>query len=461
MPGCARPVGYVPRQTHECDAAVLVRRHLAEFLGRCEERAGPLPAFVKGELEGFAGCGDFELGFVRTCCRSCGDELRVPFSCKSRGCCPSCMGRRMAEGAALLVDHVLPAVGYRQWVLSFPGPMAVRLGYDAPLLAAIAGRLARAVMQDMRRGVKQQHGLASVAALHAGVFTVVQRFRSDLGLYVHLHCLVTDGAYEEQDDGELRFLAAPPPTPERMTAVLAQVHEVVRAADDDLDIDPALAACVQLSLAGPHLAPDSPSAPPPMTLSAFGMNLHAATTADGRDRKQLERICRYLLRPPFAHDAVTALPGDRVRVSFKAPWRSGTAHADMDPHQFLARLCALVPPPGFHMTRYYGVLASHHRLREHVIPKPAAPPPPQLPLDFALSCDPAESSPTSSPRPRRIGWAKLLARVFALDITRCRTCGGRMRVLEVVSDPDAIARILHGARAPPAPPPPGQLLLLP
>jgi len=68
------------------------------------------------------------------------------------------MGRRMAEGAALLVDHVLPAVGYRQWVLSFPGPMAVRLGYDAPLLAAIAGRLARAVMQDMRRGLGEDVG---------------------------------------------------------------------------------------------------------------------------------------------------------------------------------------------------------------------------------------------------------------------------------------------------------------
>ncbi|MBA3549649.1 MAG: hypothetical protein H0T76_24490 [Nannocystis sp.] len=60
------------RQTHECDAAMLVRRHLAEFLERGEARAGPLPAFVKGELEGFAGCGDFELGFVRTCCRTCG-----------------------------------------------------------------------------------------------------------------------------------------------------------------------------------------------------------------------------------------------------------------------------------------------------------------------------------------------------------------------------------------------------
>ena len=50
---------------------------------------------------------------------------------------------------------------------------------------------------------------------------------------------------------------------------------------------------------------------------------------------------------------------------------------------------------------------------------------------WQLDSDPAESSP----RPRRIGWAKLIARVFALDITRCRKCGGRMRVLEVVSDP--------------------------
>jgi hypothetical protein len=42
-----------------------------------------------------------------------------------------------------------------------------------------------------------------------------------------------------------------------------------------------------------------------MLVSAFGMQLHAAVTVDGRDRKRLERVCRYLLRPPFAHDAVS------------------------------------------------------------------------------------------------------------------------------------------------------------
>ena len=57
---------------------------------------------------------------------------------------------------ALLVDHVLPAVGYRQWVLSFQGPLAVRLGYDQALLAKVAEGLAQAVMRDMRRSVKEQ-----------------------------------------------------------------------------------------------------------------------------------------------------------------------------------------------------------------------------------------------------------------------------------------------------------------
>ena len=228
MPACARPGVYIPRQTHDCDAAVLVRRHLPGFLARLEEAGHALPGFVKAELEGFATCGDFERGFVRTACRTCGDELRVPFSCKGRGFCPSCMGRRMAEGAALLVDHVLPAVGYRQWVLSFTGRMAVRLGYDQVLLAKVAEAFARAVMHDMRWSVKERHGRASVEPLHAGVFTVVQRFRSDLGLYVHLHSLVTDGAFEEAG-ADVRFLPAATPTPARMTAVLAQVHKAVAA----------------------------------------------------------------------------------------------------------------------------------------------------------------------------------------------------------------------------------------
>jgi hypothetical protein len=461
MPACASSGVYAPRDTHRCDAAVLVRHHVARFLERVEEGShAPLPDFVQAELRGFAVCGDFSQGFVRTACRRCGDELRVPFPCKGRGFCPSCMGRRMAEGAALLVDHVLPEVGYRQWVLSFTGPMAVRLGYDRELLAAVSGRLARAVLQDMRRAVKREHGLASVAPLHGGVVTVVQRFRSDLGLYVHLHLLVTDGAFEERGD-ELPFRPAPPPTPARMTAILGRVHEVLAAAgqgaDDDLDLDPALAACVQHSLRGPHFAAGAPDTePPPHTVSAYGLHLHAATTVDGRDRRRLERVCRYLLRPPFAHDAIEALADGRVRVHLKSPSRRGVAFADMSVDTFLSRLCALVPPPRFHMTRYYGVFASHHRLRARVVPtSPQPPAPTQLSLLFAPGLPDELREATSTPR--RYGWASLLARVFAVDVTVCSKCGGKMRIHEVVTDPEAIAELLYGARAPPRLSSPGQL----
>ncbi len=51
------------------------------------------------------------------------------------------------------------------------------------------------------------------------------------------------------------------------------------------------------------------------------MSRQAATFIDGRDRKRLERMCRYLLRPPFAHDALTELPDGRVRLAFKRPTR--------------------------------------------------------------------------------------------------------------------------------------------
>lgn len=45
-----------------------------------------------------------------------------------------------------------------------------------------------------------------------------------------------DGAFEE-GGAALRFLPASPPTPERMTAVLAHVHELLVAVDEGDDLD--------------------------------------------------------------------------------------------------------------------------------------------------------------------------------------------------------------------------------
>jgi transposase len=49
-----------------------------------------------------------------------------------------CMGRRMCATAANLVEHVLPEVSLRQWVLTSPFPWRRRLAHDGAVLSALS-----------------------------------------------------------------------------------------------------------------------------------------------------------------------------------------------------------------------------------------------------------------------------------------------------------------------------------
>ena len=79
-----------------------------------------LPRHVLREFEGFLACGDPKHGFAWLQCHGCDFQRLVPFSCKGRGFCPSCGGRRMNETAARWIDQVIPHVATRQWVLTVP-----------------------------------------------------------------------------------------------------------------------------------------------------------------------------------------------------------------------------------------------------------------------------------------------------------------------------------------------------
>jgi hypothetical protein len=128
----------------------------------------------------------------------------------------------------------------------------------------------------------------------------------------------------------------------------------------------------------------------------------------------------------------------------------------MSPDTFLARLCALVPPPSFNMTRYFGVLAGKHALRSRVVPDTHVhdDEPKQLALflprneyELAAITKPLRDEQLRDPPPAHLSWMKLLARVFRIDVSVCARCGGPMRIVRAVTDPDAIAAELHGARA--------------
>jgi hypothetical protein len=109
---------YVPRVADGSVLHTLVRDHLETFLAETAARSEGvgLPAFVAKEFRDFLGCGVLARGFARVRCGDCAFERLVPFSCKGRGFCPSCGGRRMTAQAAHLVDAVLPPVAVRHTI---------------------------------------------------------------------------------------------------------------------------------------------------------------------------------------------------------------------------------------------------------------------------------------------------------------------------------------------------------
>jgi len=64
-------------------------------------------------------------------------------------------------------------------------------------------------------------------------------------------------------------------------------------------------------------------------------------------------------------------------------------------------------------------------------------------------------------RPARISWARLLKRVFEIDLEHCPNCGGQLKIIAAILKAPVIERILRHlgleARAPPRVPARGDL----
>jgi hypothetical protein len=213
------PVHYQRHRPEQTTLYRLVQQHAATFFAQAEAEAGAdLPQFVKDEFDAFLECGILAHGFLRLRCGDCGHDKLVAFSCKRRGFCPSCGARRMAQTAAHLVDHVIPHVPVRQWVLSLPIPLRLLLAAQPKLVTLVLQVVHRAIT----RHLLGQAGLKADEA-DSGAVTLIQRFGSAAKLNVHLHCLVLDGVYRLSAEGAPEFVEAPAPTDEALQTVLHKI----------------------------------------------------------------------------------------------------------------------------------------------------------------------------------------------------------------------------------------------
>jgi hypothetical protein len=151
----------------------------------------------------------------------------------------------------------------------------------------------------------------------------------------------------------------------------------------------------------------------------------------------------YVTRPPIAKGRLERLADGSLEPRLKHPWKDGTCTVVLEPDDLLVRLVAAVPPPRFHLLRYFGVLSSHSRLRRQVVPHPPADPnasaPPPAPgdqLELALHAH-ADAEP-----PTRKAWAWLLRHAFKADLDTCPRCSGPMRWVEAAARREAACDLL-------------------
>jgi hypothetical protein len=452
---------YRPRTPEQGVLYTVVRAHLESFLRAATERTdgAGLPRFVEDEFRQFLTCGIHEHGVARLRCDGCGLDRLLPFSCKGRGFCPSCGGRRMTERAAHAVDAVFPHVPVRQWVLSLPHWLRYALAWDHGLCRAVLAIYVGAML-GFQRGRAHRLGLGNG---RSGSLTVTQRFGSALNLNVHFHTLVLDGVFTAPADGEaLEFYPTPPPNDAEVARLLSRIRARIlrllarRGLGPDADVpppdrvadeSPALAGLSSASVqgrvalgerAGARLLalgqdPEARWATSGGARHAHldGFDLHANVAVRGEDREGLEQLCRYLLRPAVAQDRLRLTGEGRVVLELKAAWGDGTTHLVFEPEDFLARLGALTPRPRINLIFYHGVLAPHARSRAAVVRYGVAASAEAGPTTEAVSSGTdtlASGGVRSSPTGRGWRWANLMRRAFDWDVLACLRCGGRLRL---------------------------------
>ncbi|MBI2440409.1 MAG: transposase [Lentisphaerae bacterium] len=461
---------YDRRRPEESVLYKTISGNIETFFADADRVAGKgIPNYVRKEFYEFLKCGILAHGFMRVQCDKCHHEKLVAFSCKRRGFCPSCGGRRMAETAAFLMDGVFPQVPIRQWVLSFPFPLRYLMAGNAKVQSAILALTQRVITRYLR---KQAKALGEKSRIETGAVTLIQRFGGSINLNVHFHMLVMEGGYVIGEE-EPRWVNLPPPTDEDVRAVVKSLslriiryltrkgyfeksEDALRAGHDSFaEKEPVLATCMAASVTsqiglGPRTGQkvrrlgtmeqcyhEEAQLNGSRCATLGGFSLHANTACGPKDRDHLEQLLRYVARPAIAMDRLSRRHDGLLVYKLKKPYQDGTEYLLFSPEELLEKLAALVPLPRVHLIRFHGALAPHAKIRAKVIPK----------HDVKNSPSTGHSSHAG-----RMSWAQLLQRVFHIDVETCGRCGGKTKIIAAILQPDAIREILTHLGLPTKPP---------
>lgn len=411
--GCA--ARYRARNPRATPLYRLFETHFDEVRGQWEERferrCGFWRGFVDEQVRRYLDCGLFENGFARIRCPNCAEEYLLAFSCKTRELCPSCAAKRSAATAALLAEEVFTEVGHAQWVFVIPKMLRPYFLHHRELLGGLARAAWETVLELMIAAVGDE-------TIRPGMVAVVQT-AGDMGnFHPHVHALVSRGGWTR--DWEWM----PVPYVDEHSAELLFRHKVMRLLQDEGLLSEERS---ELLLSWRH----------------SGFSVHNRVRVEPEDQSAVERLSRYIMRPPISLERMRWDGVGEVRYRRKGGHEDPALNRDpvetFDPLEFLARVIMHIPEPRRHLARYYGAYSNVSRGRRR---KGETEQGPGAVVETA-GASRADRDRTHDARALRRSWAQLIKRIYEVDPLVCPSCGSEMKVVAFIIDHAVVDKILR------------------
>ncbi|MBF0363844.1 MAG: transposase [Oligoflexia bacterium] len=164
-----------------------------------------------------------------------------------------------------------------------------------------------------------------------------------------------------------------------------------------------------------------------------GFSLHANVVIKEKERKALEKLCRYTARPALANSRITEDEKGNIIYELKNPYTDGTTHLRLTKEEFIEKLIAIIPPPWSNLVRYHGVFAPNAKIRKDVVPGDK---------NKKKLNDETNDLANQLKNKYWTPWAELLKKVFKIDALICKKCNGRMSIVGEITNSKVIDKIL-------------------
>ena len=306
---------------------------------------------------------------------------------------------------------MLEEVAHAQWVFVIPKMLRPYFLHHRELLGGLARAAWETVLRLMIAAVGDE-------TFRPGMVAVVQTAGDLANWHPHVHAMVSGGGWTRD------WQWVPVPYVDERSAEFLFRHKVIRFLQDEGLLTEER---TELLLSWRHT----------------GFSVHNRVRVEPEDQPAVERLARYIMRPPISLERMAWDGVGEVRYRRKCGHEnSGLQQREVetfDPAEFLARVIMHIPEPRRHLVRYYGwysnVSRGKRRKEEDELGRPVA-------VGTGVPSR-ARRDETPNARALRRSWAQLIKRIYEVDPLVCPKCGSEMKVIAFIIDHAVVDKILR------------------